>query len=101
MNNENAQRFIIENFRRILAESEEIRERNRREKKKGAPRSARQGGGTPRPAAEAARKDDTNKWADGWDAPQADLPPAEELPPEYYEMLSSGWSSAGDDAPFL
>lgn len=44
--NENAQRFIIDNFRRILAESEEIRERNRRERKnEGAPRSSRQGGG--------------------------------------------------------
>ena len=44
--NENAQRFIIDNFRRILTESEEIRERNRREKKKDAPpRSARQSSG--------------------------------------------------------
>ena len=38
--NEKAQRFIIENFRRILTESEAIRERNRQEKKKeGSPRS--------------------------------------------------------------
>ena len=86
--NEAAQRFIIENFRRILSESEEIRSRNRTEKKKEAPRSTRQdlpkGNGIPKPA-------------------QASLPapaPAEELPQEYYDMLADGWSSADDDAPW-
>ena len=82
--NESAQRFIIDNFRRILTESEEIRERNRREKKKDAPpRSARQSGGNTagvRPLLEPA--------------------PVEDLPQEYYDMLSEGWAPSDDGVPW-
>ena len=47
--NEKAQRFIIENFRRILTEYEAIRERSRREKKSEAPPRSRRQSSAPRP----------------------------------------------------
>lgn len=120
--NENAQRFIINNFRRILSESEEIRDRNRREKKKDAsPRSMRQGGSTlqasgsdPRGAHQggstqqaissrqvsgSAQQASGSRQVNDYAQP-TEMPPVEDLPPEYYEMLSSGWDHAGDDAPW-
>ena len=108
--NENAQRFIIDNFRRILTESEEIRERNRREKKKDAPpRSARQSSGNTstagvplgasppeRPGTEGGRHQYTTEAF-----PQAQEPtPVEDLPQEYYDMLSEGWAPSDDGVPW-
>lgn len=61
--NENAQRFIVQNFRKILTEAEAIREK-KREKKKS------------RPA------------------------PENELPQEYYDMLSQGWEAADRETPW-
>ena len=118
---ENAQRFIIENFRRILTESEAIRERNRLEKKsEGSPRSTRQGGnprsnsnsrpdGNSRPDSNSYNQDQRNtaRRNNSAQPPQYAAPdyipepmPAEELPKEYYDMLSEGWSSVDDDMPF-
>ena len=110
--NENAQRFIIDNFRRILTESEEIRERNRREKKKeGSPRSARQSSGNAlqgsvsgRPA--LASTSLTGVQANAPIAPashdfEASEPaPVEDLPQEYYDMLSEGWAPSDDGVPW-
>ena len=147
--NESAQRFIIENFRKILTESEEIRERSRLEKKKSAPpRSARQGGGATRygnggpatqgggevtrygnggPAAQggggATRHDNGGPAAQGGggaagftagpspvdnhpkeispaEALFSDPAPAEELPQEYYDMLSQGWAPSDEGMPW-
>ncbi len=127
--NEQAQRFIIENFRRILTESEAIRERNRREKKKDAsPRSDRQVGGnawqdsasnrheigsTPgsgKSGSKSGSGNPGNPFSSGNPASaQAPLPqgfeapepaPVEDLPQEYYDMLSEGWESANGGAPW-
>ena len=121
--NEKAQRFIIENFRRILTESEAIRDRNRREKKKDAPpRSMRQGGRSSRQESgsaygseNAGSKPDygnhNNPFGSGnpAGAPAAPAPqgfdasepaPVEDLPQEYYDMLSEGWESANGGAPW-
>ena len=121
--NEQAQRFIIENFRRILTESEEIRDRHRREKKKDAPpRSTRQGGRSSRQESgsaygseNAGSKPDygnhNNPFGSGnpAGAPAAPAPqgfdasepaPVEDLPQEYYDMLSEGWESANGGAPW-
>ena len=103
---EHAQRFIIENFRRILTESEAIRERNRLGKKsEGAPRSTRQGGTSyNQNQGNTARRNSTAQPPRYASAPAPDyIPepiPAEELPKEYYDMLSEGWSSVDDDMPF-
>ena len=103
---EHAQRFIIENFRRILTESEAIRERNRLEKKsEGSPRSTRQGGTSyNQNQGNTARRNSTAQPPRYAAAPAPDyIPepmPAEELPKEYYDMLSEGWSSVDDDMPF-
>lgn len=110
--NESAQRFIIDNFRRILSESEEIRERNRREKKKDAPpRSARQkasnaiqSGGSGRPGLGSIS--DTKIQANTPPAPTShdfetsEPAPLEDLPQEYYDMLKDGWESANGGAPW-
>lgn len=147
--NEQAQRFIIENFRKILKESEELRERNRREKKsEGSPRSARQGGGSSRQNSDSSRQSGGGSGQSGYNTrlgggrtesqssqysgdsrfsgssrqyagssrsgniepsaqfdetpvqPYAEPAPIEDLPQEYYEMLSKGWDTAGDDAPW-
>ena len=159
--NENAQRFIIDNFRRILTESEAIRERNRSEKKKSAsPRSARQsgsnamqgedagrqgefserqsgantrpgeyagrqGGSNARPGENTARYSDNTGRQGGRSAgtgssrygrsneltgfapsssPAYDLPnevpPVEDLPQEYYDMLSEGWAPSDGEVPW-
>lgn len=124
--NENAQRFIIDNFRRILTESEAIRERNRSEKKKSAsPRSARQSGTNARPGENTARYSDNTGRQGGRSAgtgssrygrsnelagfapsssPAYDLPnevpPVEDLPQEYYDMLSEGWAPSDGGAPW-
>ena len=152
--NEKAQRFLIENFRRILTEYEAIRERSRREKKsEAAPRSRRQSsapaygaevpgepsysvpsynapaqfsaprqrggaleapaqfsaprqhggapeapaqfgaprqrGGSPEPPAQFSAPFET--------APAYEPAPAEDLPQEYYDMLSSGWDRMEDE----
>ena len=147
--NEQAQRFIIENFRKILKESEELRERNRREKKsEGSPRSARQGGGSSRQNSDSSRQSGGGSGQSGYNTrlgggrtesqssqysgdsrfsgssrqyagssrsgniepsaqfdetpvqPYAEPAPIEDLPQEYYEMLSKVWDTAGDDAPW-
>ncbi|MBQ8052933.1 MAG: hypothetical protein IJ198_03890 [Lachnospiraceae bacterium] len=125
--NEKAQRFIIENFRRILTESEAIRERNRQEKKKeGSPRSARQSGGSARQSGGSAMQgggaDRRGAGVSGAQNPvgqaaygnpsyasAAPLPedfassepaPVEDLPQEYYDMLRDGWDSADGGAPW-
>ena len=110
--NESAQRFIIDNFRRILTESEEIRERNRREKKKdGSPRSARQSAGNTSQSSAANRQGTGNATGSGnlGSTPQAYMQhnfetsepaPVEDLPQEYYDMLSEGWESANGGAPW-
>ena len=107
--NEDAQRFIIKNFRKILTESEEIRVRNRSEKKKSAPpRSARQGGGSA-PQYNSAGQDSgfrqdhsvtrqpSNEVPSGFSPEPA---PAEDLPKEYYDMLSEGWAPSDDGMPW-
>ena len=116
--NEKAQRFIIENFRRILTESEAIRERNRQEKKKeGSPRSARQSGGSAMQGSGADRRGAVVSGAQNpvgqaaygnpSYASAAPLPedfaasepaPVEDLPQEYYDMLRDGWDSADGGA---
>ena len=112
--NEKAQRFIIENFRRILTESEAIRERNRQEKKKeGSPRSARQSGGADRRktgnVTAPERMGDQTIYENPNHASEAPLPedfaasepaPVEDLPQEYYDMLRDGWDSADGGAPW-
>lgn len=90
--NENAQRFIIRNFRKILTEGEAVREKNRRERKSSLPSSAGrpQAGNTgpsvaaPSPAPSASRS----------------APSQNDLPQEYYDMLSQGWQAAQDDTPW-
>ena len=128
--NENAQRFIIENFRRILTEYEAIRERNRREKKgDAAPRSRRQSnetGGTvssiPSGSASVAQGYSASQFsappqydsapiapasaealppASAGALPPVEYPmPAEDLPQEYYDMLSSGWAPSDNESPW-
>ena len=127
--NEDAQRFIVGNFRRILTEYEAIRERNRREKKSDdAPRSRRQSGAYAQnsgassqgssPSAQyggARSSRDDDAWRQsGVSAQYGDLPsqfsapdrdaaepaPAEDLPQEYYDMLSSGWERSDDGIPW-
>lgn len=112
--NEKAQRFIIENFRRILTESEAIRERNRQEKKKeGSPRSARQSGGADRRktgnVTAPGRTGNQAIYGNPNRASEAPLPedfaasepaPVEDLPQEYYDMLRDGWDSADGGAPW-
>ena len=110
--NENAQRFIIDNFRRILTESEEIRDRNRREKKKdGSPRSARQSAGNTSQSSTANRQGAGNATGSGnlGSMPQAYMQhnfetsepaPVEDVPQEYYEMLSEGWAPSDDGVPW-
>ncbi len=110
--NESAQRFIIDNFRRILTESEEIRERNRREKKKdGSPRSARQSAGNTSQSSAANRQGTGNATGSGnlGSTPQAYMQhnfetsepaPVEDLPQEYYDMLSEGWAPSDDGVPW-
>ena len=89
--NEKAQRFIIENFRRILTEYEAIRERSRREKKSEAPpRSRRQSSAPP--------QRDSAPLSSSFGAVPSDEPaPVEDLPQEYYDMLSSGWARSEDE----
>ena len=89
--NEKAQRFIIENFRRILTEYEAIRERSRREKKSEAPpRSRRQSSAPP--------QRDSAPFGSSFGAAPSDEPaPIEDLPQEYYDMLSSGWARSEDE----
>ena len=110
--NENAQRFIIDNFRRILTESEEIRDRNRREKKKdGSPRSARQSAGNTSQSSTANRQGAGNATGSGnlGSMPQAYMQhnfetsepaPVEDVPQEYYDMLSEGWAPSDDGVPW-
>ena len=120
--NEDAQRFIVGNFRRILTEYEAIRERNRREKKSDdAPRSRRQSGAYAQDNNVSAQYNGARSSRDGdpWQqssvsAQYGDLPsqfsapdrdtaepaPAEDLPQEYYDMLSSGWERSDDGIPW-
>ena len=127
--NEDAQRFIVGNFRRILTEYEAIRERNRREKKSDdAPRSRRQSGAYAQDSnpsaqyggARSSRDDDPWRQSSALaqdnsvSAQYGDLPsqfsapdrdtaepaPAEDLPQEYYDMLSSGWERSDDGIPW-
>ena len=110
--NENAQRFIIDNFRRILTESEEIRDRNRREKKKdGSPRSARQSAGNTSQSSTANRQGAGNATGSGnlGSTPQAYMQhnfetsepaPVEDVPQEYYEMLADGWETSDNEVPW-
>ena len=151
---ENAQRFIIDTFRRILTESEAIRERNRSEKKKSAsPRSARQSGINAQQSEYAGRQGSSNvrqgefapRYSDhterqGENAPRYrdntgrqggssagtgagrygrpnelpgfapnpspaynlpnEVPPVEDLPQEYYDMLSEGWAPSDGEVPW-
>ena len=118
--NEQAQRFIIENFRKILKESEQLRERNRREKKsEGSPRSSRQGPGNSKQGDSSSRQSSSNlqqgqssgdsrksnieppaQFNEAPPQPYSEPAPMEDLPQEYYDMLSKGWDNAGDDAPW-
>ena len=110
--NENAQRFIIDNFRRILTESEEIRDRNRREKKKdGSPRSARQSAGNTSQSSAANRQGTGNATGSGnlGNTSQAYIQhnfetsepaPLEDLPQEYYDMLADGWETSDTGVPW-
>ena len=92
--NENAQRFIIENFRRILTEYEAIRERNRREKQFSAPP---QYDSAPIAPASAEALPPASAGA----LPPVEYPmPAEDLPQEYYDMLSSGWAPSDNEIPW-
>ena len=93
--NENAQRFIIENFRRILTEYEEIRERNRRERKnEAAPRSKKQSGVEAHPGGELFEA------RPGGEPAPFDTVQMEDLPQEYYDMLSNGWERTDDGLPW-
>ena len=110
--NENAQRFIIDNFRRILTESEEIRDRNRREKKKeGSPRSARQSSGNalqggvsgiPAPGGTSLTGVQANTpiTPTSHDFEASESAPVEDLPQEYYDMLRDGWERTDNAAPW-
>ena len=110
--NENAQRFIIDNFRRILTESEEIRDRNRREKKKEAPpRSARQSGGNALHSSVSGRPGLGSTSVTGVQANTPIAPashdfeasepaPLEDLPQEYYDMLRDGWAPSDSGVPW-
>lgn len=110
--NESAQRFIIDNFRRILTESEEIRERNRREKKKDAPpRSARQSAGNTKQSSAPSRQGTSNVTDSGnpdnisqalmqHNFKPSESAPVEDLPQEYYDMLSEGWAPSDDGVPW-
>ena len=97
--NESAQRFIIENFRRILTESEEIRERNRREKKKdGSPRSARQSAGNVTQENAPNKQSVDNSSPHGFES--SEPAPMEDLPQEYYDMLRDGWETSDNGVPW-
>ena len=97
--NEKAQRFIIDNFRRILTESEEIRDRNRREKKKdGSPRSARQSAGNVTQENAPNKQSVDNSSPHGFES--SEPAPVEDLPQEYYDMLSDGWAPSDDGVPW-
>ena len=110
--NEKAQRFILDNFRRILTESEEIRERNRREKKKdGSPRSARQSAGNTSQSSAANRQGTGNATDSGnpgstsqafmqHNFETSDPAPVEDLPREYYDMLADGWETSDNGVPW-
>ena len=110
--NEKAQRFIIDNFRRILTESEEIRERNRREKKKdGSPRSSRQSAGNTKQSSAPSRQVTSNVTDSGnpgnisqalmqHNFEPSESAPVEDLPQEYYDMLSEGWAPSDDGVPW-
>ena len=110
--NENAQRFIIDNFRRILTESEEIRERNRREKKKdGSPRSVRQSSGNALQGSVSGRPGPGSTSVTGVQANTPIAPashdfeasepaPLENLPQEYYDMLRDGWAPSDSGVPW-
>ena len=106
--NENAQRFIIDNFRRILTESEEIRDRNRREKKKdGSPRSARQSSGNAsqgsvsgRPGPATGVQANAPIATASHDFEASEPAPLEDLPQEYYDMLRDGWTPSDDGVPW-
>lgn len=110
--NESAQRFIIDNFRRILTESEEIRERNRREKKKdGSPRSARQSSGNALQGSVSGRPGPGSTPVTGVQANAPFAPtshdfessgpaPLEDLPQEYYDMLADGWETSDNGVPW-
>lgn len=98
--NENAQRFIIQNFKKILTEAEAIRERNRKERKSspspaGRSRSSSENqhmSPAPAPASSgASRPAPSTSGNEGY---------REELPQEYYDMLSQGWQAADDDVPW-
>ena len=110
--NEKAQRFIIDNFRRILTESEEIRERNRREKKKdGSPRSSRKSAGNTKQSSAPSRQVTSNVTDSGnpgnisqalmqHNFEPSESAPVEDLPQEYYDMLSEGWAPSDDGVPW-
>ena len=98
--NENAQRFIIQNFRKILTEAEAIRERNRKERKSSSSPAGRSRSSSenqhmspaPAPASSgASRPAPSAPGNEGY---------REELPQEYYDMLSQGWQAADDDVPW-
>lgn len=87
--NENAQRFIVKNFRKILTEGEAIREKNRKERKNSpAPAGGNRTSpaGRPQTAPSPALRQHTGS--------------QEELPQEYYDMLSQGWQAADEDMPW-
>ena len=97
--NEKAQRFIIDNFRRILTESEEIRDRNRREKKKdGSPRSARQSAGNVTQENAPNKQSVDNSSPHGFES--SEPAPVEDLPQEYYDMLRDGWETSDNGVPW-
>lgn len=97
--NENAQRFILQNFRQILTEGEAIREKNRKERKAGP---APTGGNRPSPEtpqASSAAPASSGPASSPRSSPRTSLP-QNDLPQEYYDMLSQGWEPADDGIPW-
>lgn len=98
--NENAQRFILQNFRQILTEGEAIREKNRQERKSSpspAGRSRTPSGQRPQESAASPASSGSSRPAP---SSSQSTGAREELPQEYYEMLTQGWQSADEDTPW-
>ena len=98
--NENAQRFILQNFRQILTEGEAIREKNRQERKSSpspAGRSRTPSGPRPQESAASPASSGSSRLAP---SSSQSTGAREELPQEYYEMLTQGWQSADEDTPW-
>ena len=88
------------------------RERNRREKKKdGSPRSSRQSAGNTKQSSAPSRQVTSNVTDSGnpgnisqalmqHNFEPSESAPVEDLPQEYYDMLSEGWAPSDDGVPW-